>query len=1073
MAIVIDNGSHHIKAGFAGERSPRIVFPSIIGEPKHKTLMTGKKYYIGDIVSNRRHQLSVRTPFDHSIINNWDDMENIWEYTFTEQLRVLPQEYRCIISEKYYNPPKNSCQTTEVMFEKFNVPSFYIHWDGILSLYASGNITGVVLDCGHGVTCCTPIQQGDVLPNVVRRLDVGGEDITRYLDSLLTQYNVQYPLYMVEKIKAETGRVASNKQELAEALYNTDYDKFYTLPDGTKIPIGSERMQCFEPLFFKNDSNIVTFVSESIEKCTVDLQKRLYDTIILAGGTANCPGFSERFQAQMTALKPTAKVYAPADRRDFLVWIGGSIMASLSSFEQKWITSESYEEYGSSVIHKMTDITTNDSYTDWNYIKGNKAREYMPMSNHDVEKQTQIQKILMHQILWQHEKVKKQKKRDARIQQQKGLVIKENLLKIVSEQRNLGDVKEVLLNRFSVNDICNAIKKWIYNDINYWKHSEKMKEILSNHGLTGKILSDDLSAKNVKAMLNDDLSSYMSSDTLDIMFDCFKKWKHEQPDSVRLSSLQQIACILFHFPLNNLLQQINAQKMDGKAFIKHIIEHQENNIIKTETGFIPSEVRQIESVLFMHYTKPVKAFRVRMDNILTNKYGKWLSNNVINKIKHVIIDEFDIENIYYKIMNQKNIQNFSDRIINLVDEILDNKVTNGYDENFVNKIYEGIAECFVFLEQSEEEILMVERQHWICNNCSNCNVSNYISSRINKDFSICILCGISQRDSVVLQLRNAPTFVMATTVDDDDDKKEAFDDIANIVNTASNHSSFQLFCPNRNDISNKPCPSILRLAKMLIVYKRWIQRVYKNSDGKDTIEETTEIDVAEYISSDVYKQIFFESIANIKHTKVNETHKKLLKNAFIDNVDKISHLSTFLNIDRKWFAQFVKAQTKLKPAFGAKIYSAIKKRLNTATQNKQFGRFISDSNVDCMNKDYHHILKIHINYGNKEAIKSVFQFFQQVVHFEDVKDEIEKCRSFKRTQDRTNKLIVNASNMKDKESKEDEKHSGDTNTWKLKQYFKQSQLDLIHSYLVHSDWKYFIKRMLFSKHSEEKHNDDN
>lgn len=46
------------------------------------------------------------------------------------------------------------------MFETFNVPSFYVSIQAVLSLYSSGRTTGLVLDSGDGVTHCVPIFEG-------------------------------------------------------------------------------------------------------------------------------------------------------------------------------------------------------------------------------------------------------------------------------------------------------------------------------------------------------------------------------------------------------------------------------------------------------------------------------------------------------------------------------------------------------------------------------------------------------------------------------------------------------------------------------------------------------------------------------------------------------------------------------------------------------------------------------------------------------------------------------------------------------------------------------------------------
>ena len=328
--------------------------------------VVNRDYYVGDEAQSLRGVLQLEYPIEHGIVTDWDDMEKLWFHTYYNELHVAPEDHPVMLTEAPLNPKRNRETMMEIMFEKFDHPAFYIAIQAVLSLYTTGRTTGLVLDSGDGVSHTVPVYEGYSIPHAILRIDLAGRDLTDYLRSILTERGYSFVTSaereVVRDIKERVCYVARDfdgHMRLSASDRRLELEETYELPDGQIITVGNERFRCpeviFQPSFIGLDSpGLHESLFNSIMKCDVDIRQDMYASIVLSGGSTLFPGIADRMLGEIVHLaqpRMKVKVIAPPERK-YSVWLGGSILASLSSFESMWISKEEYKESGTSIIHR-------------------------------------------------------------------------------------------------------------------------------------------------------------------------------------------------------------------------------------------------------------------------------------------------------------------------------------------------------------------------------------------------------------------------------------------------------------------------------------------------------------------------------------------------------------------------------------------------------------------------------------------------------------------------------------------------------------------------------------------------
>lgn len=429
-ALVMELGSAYAKAGYAGDDSPKAVFPSYAGyvdslpadlsgvvggatpmdvdgaagESKDPRMASGRNWFVDMPIYEFRGNMEVKPTMVNGEVSDWDAAEKIYKQALHGRLQADTTQHPLLLVEQSFAAAEQRSKMCEMMFENFEVPAFFLSKDAVLSAFAAGRATGLVVDVGSSLSRVSPVHDGYILKKGITKNSLAGDAITKWMHrSIAAKGSHVRPHYSIDKKETKDGIEVSNRTLLKETdsfkkwmLYDVVRDvkeslchisecrfveenyegtppKVYELPDGATLELAVDRFRIPEVLLnpsFGDDEviaaahsqeagkaiGLVQMFNESVGKCDPDLRRDLFSSIILTGGGSLFDGLEVRVHNELAETLPSQKIKIIASgvnaERRFSAWIGGSILGSLGTFHQLWISKQEYDEEGAHLVEK-------------------------------------------------------------------------------------------------------------------------------------------------------------------------------------------------------------------------------------------------------------------------------------------------------------------------------------------------------------------------------------------------------------------------------------------------------------------------------------------------------------------------------------------------------------------------------------------------------------------------------------------------------------------------------------------------------------------------------------------------
>lgn len=365
--IIFDIGSKRTKAGFSIDDAPIAMFPTLVATPRRTSDSepVDSRHYCAEEALTKQPTHYPKRPVEYGIVTNWELFEEIVKYTYDKRLGVDPALHPVIMIEPAMNPRMNREKMAQIMFETFEIPQYYSGAQEVFALRSSGRSdTGLVIDIGDSDIRAVPVCEGFYLPYVLRRTELAAglihENFVKHVTlpdgspiSLSSQYR--------ELMKAtERFAFVSSSYEADEQKPESEFERPFTLSDGTQLSIGRARYLCSEFLFKPHfagleTSSLAENIISCLLRCDPSYRAQLARNIVISGGYSGLPGLVERLTAEIKLVDATFE--HPIQIRahpqpTYSAWAGAQTLPSSPTFVTESMSKEEYDENGPILVHR-------------------------------------------------------------------------------------------------------------------------------------------------------------------------------------------------------------------------------------------------------------------------------------------------------------------------------------------------------------------------------------------------------------------------------------------------------------------------------------------------------------------------------------------------------------------------------------------------------------------------------------------------------------------------------------------------------------------------------------------------